>query len=47
MKQQSKNLIKYVIPAVIGQICFFWIQINSDLRKEWFRRFFRRNRSFL
>ena len=31
MKQQNKNLIKYLIPAVIGQICFFLFTIVDGI----------------
>jgi len=31
MKQQNKNLIKYLIPAVIGQICFFLFTIIDGI----------------
>ena len=31
MKQQNKNLIKYLIPAVIGQVCFFLFTIVDGI----------------
>ena len=31
MKQQNKNLIKYLIPSVIGQICFFLFTIIDGI----------------
>lgn len=31
MKQQNKNLIKYLIPSVVGQICFFLFTIIDGI----------------
>lgn len=31
MKLQNKNLIKYIVPAVIGQACFFLFTIIDGI----------------
>lgn len=31
MKQQNKNLVKYLVPAVIGQLCFFLFTIVDGI----------------
>ena len=31
MKQQNKNLLKFIVPAVIGQVCFFLFTITDGI----------------
>ena len=31
MKQQNKNLLKFIVPAVIGQVCFFLFTIIDGI----------------